>query len=272
MQIAEHIGGSVEEFAQMMNQKAKELNLINTHFVTPHGLDNPEHYTTPYELALLTDYALENNKFAELVNTNTYTISINGYPKTLNNTNELLGTLSGVNGVKTGFTNNAGRCLVTSTTRNGWQIIAVVLGADTKKIRTKDSINLIEYTFKNYELVNIEDKIVESFNKEKNKQENNLEIEKGKSGKVCLELGELTNSEYPIKKDEIKNLTCNIDVVHYAKAPIQKGTVLGSVELMSGEKTVCKVDVLCKETIEKKGIFDYFSDFCCNLGTYVTSI
>ena len=108
--IAENVGGSVEGFAEMMNNKAKELNLENTHFVTPHGLDNPEHYTTAVELAKLADYALKNETFAKVVNTKTYTVTINGYPKTISNTNELLGNIEGVNGVKTGFTNNAGRC------------------------------------------------------------------------------------------------------------------------------------------------------------------
>lgn len=121
----------------MMNEKAKELSLKNTHFVTPHGLDETEHYTTAYELAKITDYALKNEKFRKIVNTKTTTISINGVPKEISNTNELLGNLNGVDGVKTGFTNNALRCLVTSTSRNGHQIICVVLGADTKKIRTR---------------------------------------------------------------------------------------------------------------------------------------
>lgn len=120
-----------------MNAKVKELGLTTTHFVTPHGLDEPEHYTSAYELALITDYALHNKKFANIVATKSYNITINGIPRTIGNTNELLGNLSGVDGVKTGFTNNAGRCLVTSTTRNGHQIICVVLGADTKKIRTR---------------------------------------------------------------------------------------------------------------------------------------
>lgn len=120
-----------------MNQKAKELGLTNTKFVTPHGLDQPEHYTTAYELALITDYALKNETFAKIVNTKTYEIHINSQAKMLSNTNELLGNLNGVDGVKTGFTNGAGRCLVTSTTRNSHQIICVVLGADTKKIRTR---------------------------------------------------------------------------------------------------------------------------------------
>ena len=177
VQIAEYLGGSVEGFADMMNQKAKELNLINTHFVTPHGLDNPEHYTTAYELAVLTDYAMNNKTFAKIVNTKQCSISINGNQKSLNNTNELLGVLNGVNGVKTGFTNNAGRCLVTSITRDNWSVICVVLGADTKKFRTKDSISLIEYTYKNFERYNIEDVICKKF--EDWKSENIINVEKG---------------------------------------------------------------------------------------------
>lgn len=127
----------MENFANMMNEKAKILGLKHTHFITPHGLDETEHYTTAYELAKITDYALKNKKFAQIVNTKTTTININGVPKEIGNTNELLGNLNGVDGVKTGFTNNAGRCLVTSTSRNGHRIICVVLGADTKKIRTR---------------------------------------------------------------------------------------------------------------------------------------
>ena len=110
--LAETVGGSIEGFAELMNQKAKELNLKNTHFESPHGLDSDGHYTTAYELALITDYALQNSTFAKIVGTKNYTITINGYPKALTNTNELLGNLNGVYGVKTGFTNGANRCLV----------------------------------------------------------------------------------------------------------------------------------------------------------------
>ena len=131
--MAEYVGGSVEGFAEKMNKKAEELGLENTHFITPHGLDMPEHYTTAFELAKMADYALNIEKFATIVNTKYITISINGRSKDLKNTNELLGNLYGVNGVKTGFTNGANRCLVTSVNRDGMNIITVVLGADTKK-------------------------------------------------------------------------------------------------------------------------------------------
>ena len=118
--LAIHIGGSIEGFAEMMNQKAKELKLINTHFVVPHGLDKEGHYTTAYELAKIADYALKIDKIKEIVSTKTCTISINNKPKIITNTNELLGSVNGVYGVKTGFTTGAGRCLVSYYNSCNW--------------------------------------------------------------------------------------------------------------------------------------------------------
>lgn len=125
--LAETAGGDISSFSQMMNSKAKELGLRNTNFESPHGLDSDKHYTTAYELAILSDYALKNKIFSQIVGTKNYTVTINGYPKTLSNTNELLGNLNGVYGIKTGFTNGANRCLVTSCKRNEMDIICVVL-------------------------------------------------------------------------------------------------------------------------------------------------
>ena len=153
--LAIHTAGSVEKFAELMNQKAEELGLTNTHFVTPHGLDNPNHYSTAYELAKITDYALKNETIAKIVKTKTAVININGKPMQINNTNELLGNIDGVYGVKTGFTNNAGRCLVTSVKRGDMDLIIVVLGADTRKDRAKDSMKLIEYSYKRFYTVNV---------------------------------------------------------------------------------------------------------------------
>jgi len=84
------MAGDVESFAIMMNEKAKEIGLENSNFVCPHGLDDPEHYTTPYELSVLTSYALNNDKFRSVVSTKSHTVTINGYPKAIRNTNELL--------------------------------------------------------------------------------------------------------------------------------------------------------------------------------------
>lgn len=89
--IAEHIAGNVENFSNLMNEKAKELNLVNSHFVTPHGLDSETHFTSAYDLAILTIYALENETFSKIVNTKSCSIDMNGYEKDINNTHELLG-------------------------------------------------------------------------------------------------------------------------------------------------------------------------------------
>ena len=188
--LAEYVGGSVEGFAVLMNKKAQELGLKNTNFETPHGLDSEEHYTTPYELALLTDYALNNEVFKNIVNTKTCNIYINGDIRTISNTNELLGYLNGVYGVKTGFTNGAGRCLVTSIKRENFDVICVVLGADTKNIRTKDSVKLIEYTFKNFENIDIKTKIEEEFNKWNNINAGRICINKGVKNTINLKLQE----------------------------------------------------------------------------------
>ena len=112
--LAENCSGSIKEFSNLMNNKAEELGLNNSHFESPHGLDSDNHYTTAYELAILSDYALKDSTFFNIVGTKNYTITINGNPKNISNTNELLGNLLGVYGIKTGFTNGANRCLVTA--------------------------------------------------------------------------------------------------------------------------------------------------------------
>jgi len=177
--LAEYTAGNIASFAELMNNKAKELKLENTNYITPHGLDSDEHYTTAYELAKMTDYALENTTFAKIVNTKSYTVTINGNPKNLSNTNELLGNLNGVNGVKTGFTNGANRCLVTSVNRNNMNIITVVLGADTKKFRTVDSVKLIEYAYSNYKNMEITDLINEKYSNWKETYEKKVIVNKG---------------------------------------------------------------------------------------------
>lgn len=224
--IAETVGGSVEGFAELMNAKAKELGLENTHYVTPHGLDDPEHYTTAYELAKLADYALNNETFAKVVNTKSYTVTINGYPKAISNTNELLGYLEGVNGVKTGFTNNAGRCLVTSVNRNGFEIITVILQADTKKIRTGDSIKLIEYIYKNYKLVNIKEIVDEKFNQWCQLNKNRIQINKCKTNNLELYISNLHNDIIPIKKTDKDKLDIEINNIYYFEAPLEKDTII----------------------------------------------
>jgi len=259
--LAEYVGKDKEGFANLMNKKAKELGLKDTHFVTPHGLDDPEHYTTAYELAKIADYALRNEMFAKIVGTKEHTININGYAKQLCNTNELLGYLQGVSGVKTGFTNNAGRCLVTSVNRNDFEIITVVLGADTKKIRTADSINLIEYAYENYKYLNIEDIVNEKFGNWKEINEKRIQVEKGKNKTVVLKLRKIKNKVIPVKKSDIDNINIEINCLYYLKAPIEKGDVIGNLKITLNEEVVEVVDIVNNEEIKKKDRKDYFLEF-----------
>lgn len=130
--VAVAVGGSVANFAQMMNQKAESLGLLNTHFSNPHGLDDEEHYTTAEDLALITAEALDNDVFRSIVSTYRATVPSPKGERLLINHNRLLRSYEGCIGVKTGFTKSSGRCLVSAAERDGIRLIAVTLddGAD----------------------------------------------------------------------------------------------------------------------------------------------
>lgn len=259
--LAIHVGGSVEGFAELMNKKARKLNLTSTHFMVPHGLDMDGHYTTAYELAKMADYALKNEKLKEIVSTKTCTININNNPKVISNTNELLGSVSGVYGVKTGFTNGAGRCLVTACKRDSLDIITVIIGADTKKIRTSDSMKLIEYSFKNYQIINIKQKVEEQFEKWKELNEKRIIINKGKNSKVELKLEDINFEKMAVKNTQLDNITIEINSLYYLEAPIEKNRVIGNVKIMLGKDTIGVIQIYNKNEIEKKDVKSYLIEF-----------
>ena len=262
--LAEHTAGSISNFADLMNQKAVELGLSNTHFVTPHGLDEDEHYTTAYELALLSNYAMNNEIFAKIVGTKNYTITINGYPKTLTNTNELLGSLNGVYGIKTGFTNGANRCLVTCCKRGEMDLICVVLGADTKKYRTTDSIKLLEYSFSNFKYVNIEEMVSNYFETWKENNKNSFTINKGISSYLDLKYEDLEHSTIPIRNDLVDKFQFYITCDYVLDSPISKGTSIGTITLSLEDKTIYSGNIITDSDVEKKSIFDYMLYFYKN--------
>ncbi len=149
--IAEHISGSVPAFAALMNQTAKKIGAKNTSFQNPNGLDAEGHYTTAYDLALITRYGMEKEQFREIVKAKTKTVDLDGKPngRVLSNHNKMLKFYPGCDGVKTGFTKKSGRCLVSSATRDGMQLIAVTLHAPDD---WQDHTNLLNYGFDTYQL------------------------------------------------------------------------------------------------------------------------
>jgi serine-type D-Ala-D-Ala carboxypeptidase (penicillin-binding protein 5/6) len=151
--IAEHIGGSVENFVELMNDKAIELGLYNTSFETPHGLDNSEHFTTAEELAKITAYAMKNNELSKVVATKTINEGKFGkFNRSYSNINKFLFKLSNADGVKTGYTGNAGKCLVASTKSGNGRYIAVILNSND---RWRDAEKLVKYAEENFHYIKI---------------------------------------------------------------------------------------------------------------------
>lgn len=255
--IAEHISGSVEEFAKLMNSKAFELGLFNSNFVTPHGLDNEKHYTTAYDLALLTNYALKNSDFKKIVSTKKQTISYNNTTREISNTNELLGVLDGVYGVKTGFTFEAGRCLVSACKRNDLDIIVVVLGSDTKSIRTNDSKNLINYIFDNYKYINLSTLINNSFSNYLSYFNNIYKLEKTCTiPKLFLET--IENYEYPLLPSDISNLKTKIYTLTNFNSSVSAGNIIGKIEVYNNESLLCCANIILENQLISNNWLFYF--------------
>lgn len=152
--LAIHCGGTVSGFAEMMNQKASSLGCTSSHFVNPSGLPSPEHYTTAFDLALIARAAMQNDIFAKIVSTKKITIPWDGVEqdRVLINENKMLYNYDGANGIKTGYTVAAGRCLVSSAERDGMTLIAVVLGC---RPMYEECSAMLDHGFENYKLTKI---------------------------------------------------------------------------------------------------------------------
>lgn len=148
--LAQHIGPGQKKFVEKMNKKAEDLELKNTHFADATGLNEEENYSCAYDLARLFNYALENETIREILETKEYTIISPVQRYWFKNTNNLLGE-SGIIGGKTGFTNEAGWCLIVGAQNDqGKEVISVLLGAPSKEIRSKETKALLDWTFENY--------------------------------------------------------------------------------------------------------------------------
>lgn len=259
--LANYVGGSIEGFAEMMNNKSEEMGLKNSHFIVPHGLDNEGHYTTAYELAKMADYALKIDKFKEIVSTKSTTITINGYPRTITNTNQLLGSVSGVYGVKTGFTNGAGRCLVSACKREDLDIITVIIGTDTSNQRTADTIKLIKYANEKFDMVNVQEIIEKKFKLWKDINEGRIYVNKGVKNEVELYLDEFPYKTMAVEKDKIDNIEIEINSLFYLESPVSEKQVIGNAKIMIDGEVLKVLDIYNKDEIRKKDVKDYFIEF-----------
>ncbi len=244
--IAEHIGGDVETFCNMLNEKAKKIGAINTNFTSPHGLDEDNHYSTAYDLVIIADYALSIPYIANIVRCKTAQIKINGIERGISNTNEMLSCYDGADGVKTGYTGDAGRCLVTSATRDGRQLISVVLGCNTKKQRTTESIKLLNYGFQSFEIVDLTKDMKKDFL---------IEIYKSKENTYKIFVEE--NCLYPLLPEEIEKVEYVYNFNLNLEAPIRLGEKCGKITIKLDNDVIKVFDISVKDDIKRKDINDY---------------
>ncbi len=241
--IAEHIGGSVEEFCDMMTAKANEIGAVNTSFKTPNGLDADGHYSTPRDLAIITAYGLQNKDFVKITNTKTVTFESDKREYTFNNKNRLLNEYRGANGVKTGFTGLAGQCFVGAAKRDDMQLITVVLqsgwGDAGKEQKWIDTKRLLDYGFENYKYVTLiggEEKI------------GDIRILNSKVESLPIYI----NGDIKIPVTEEEKGKMNF-VPKYSKeldAPIEANQKVGEMDIMIGNNLIETLDIYTKESAE----------------------
>lgn len=243
--IAEHVGGSVEGFSELMNKTAIKIGAYSTSFSNPHGLDEANHYTTAYDLAKITRYALNIPVLNEIVRTKEY--SFNG--RILRSTNEMLSGYEGADGVKTGYTGLAGRCLVTSATKNNMRFISVVLFCDTKNLRTSSSTKILDYSFQQYSPVLLLEsgKVLGTIDVIRSKTSDNIELTVSENLKAIM------------RQNEKDTLYTRVSIPEKVTAPVKCGAILGTVSVFKGDNIIAETSLIAKNSAEKKELNDYIA-------------
>ncbi|QNK41360.1 D-alanyl-D-alanine carboxypeptidase family protein [Caproicibacter fermentans] len=245
------VGGSTERFAALMNQKAAQLGLSETHYVTPSGLDNAEHYSSAGDLAKLTAAALKNPEFARIVSQKKIQVRFSDPDRTVTytNHNKLLSMYAGCNGVKTGFTKKSGRCLVSAAQRDGVQLVAVTLSDPND---WEDHEKLLDYGFSR----------LTCFQADDSEFRLNLPVVGGTAGSVSV-LG-TAGAAALLPPDEVQNLRRTVELPQFLYAPVKRGQVLGLVRYQNETGTVSTTKLLAGGNVSrqavKKNIFEKLWD------------
>lgn len=241
--VAEHISGSVSNFSKLMTEKAKAIGVSNTNFTNSSGLPDPNHYSTAHDLAKIAAYGYKNPLFAKIVNTKYKVIPWSGkdHDRELYNENKILWRYEGGNGVKTGYTDAAGRCLVSGAMRNGVQLVAVVLDADNM---WEDTMALLDYGFKQINPTSLFHKgdIIKT-----------VRVNNGKTDFTKLILS--SDIVVPVSEDDKGQFSTVINAPANIEAPVAAGQKIGSIKVMYKNTEVSSVDLLAAEGAERKSFF-----------------
>lgn len=230
--------GSIEKFADSMNEKAVQIGARDSHFVNPHGLPAPQHYTTAKDLAMIAAYALRNNIFSEIVACRSYTIPDGGcgYPRLLQNKNKMLYSYSDADGVKTGYTKEAGRCLVTSATRSGMRLVSVVLNSPDMYNRSAEILN---QCFSDY-------KVFKLFDHENYSAELNTDLPWKKCKCACKD-----DFYYPLTEAEYNEISSEYCLPEKVALPVEAGEEVGNLKVYLKNQLLFSQKIVSIENVEK---------------------
>ena len=246
--MAEKISGSVDAFVTLMNERAKELGLENTNFANPHGLDDENHHSTAYDMAVMARELLKHEDILKYTSIyEDYLTKPDGSQVWLVNTNRLVRFYDGVDGLKTGYTTEAGYCLTATAKKSDLRLISVVMKSPSAEARSSDTSTLLSYGFNSFK--------------------NNIIYSKDKSlGTVRVEKGKIEEIEVYLKEDATEILSVTEKPSDYSFnikvdkiiSPVKAGTVVGTAEIIDNNGNIIKeVEIIVKEDIESAGFFDY---------------
>ena len=246
--MAEHLAGSESAFVDMMNEKAKELGMENTHFMNTNGLDEDDHYSSARDVAIMSRELMKHETIFNY--TSIWMDTLRGGKFQLANTNKLIRFYDGANGLKTGSTSKALCCLSAAAKRNDIQLIAVVLGAPTSAERFASAKSLLDYGFANY-AVNTQITAGDEVQK--------IAVEKGVDKEVGVVAGDSCSTL--VKKGQEDNITKEIKIDETITAPIEAGQKIGTMTISRDGEVIADIDLNASSAVEKKGIGLIIKDF-----------
>lgn len=249
--IAEHVAGSTSEFVTKMNDLARKIGAVNSHFANTHGLDADGHYTTAYDLALITSYALENDIFREIVSTKNIKITNGkGENRYLKNKNKLLFTLDGCIGVKTGYTDDAGRCLVSSMEKDGMRLVCVVLNCRPMFEESALLLSKCAENFKLYDLTQFYDFDL------------TVDVVDGKEN--TAKIGTFEKFFYPLSKDEVERIKIVVSKPQVLNPPLSKNTEVGEVEIFLDNDLLFSEKIFTIDDVKSRTLIQRIKQFFAN--------
>lgn len=247
--LAERIAGSEEAFVKMMNEKAKELGLKNTNFVNPTGLDEENHYSSAYDLGLIAIELLKHEQILEFSSVYEDYLRVDTPNKFwLVNTNKLIRFYDGADGLKTGFTDNAGYTMAVTAKRNDMRLLAVVLGEDVSKVRNAETTALLDYGFNLYKVSVIKKQgdVITSISIDKGDKKS-IDVVLGKDITVLSKKSETSDNNYTEK--------VNLNDI---QLPIEKDQEVGTIEIFNGKQKVGSYSLIASEGVKKKSFWKLF--------------